>query len=79
MKSIKKTGRLVGLLFLIIFATGITVYQILQGPVLFSDDFLTSTSANSDKIIISTALLPTQIKSLSRPYFYFLTASCLWL
>jgi len=57
MKSIKKTGRLVGLLFLIIFATGITVYQILQGPVLFSDDFLTSTSANSDKIIISTLLL----------------------
>ena len=57
MKSNKKTGRLVGLLFLHIFATGITVYQFLQGPVLFSDDFLTTTSANSNKIIISTLLL----------------------
>ena len=57
MKSNKKTGRLVGLLFLLIFATGITVYQFLQGPVLFSDDFLTITSANSNKIIISTLLL----------------------
>jgi hypothetical protein len=57
MKSNKKTGRLVGLLFLIIFATGITVYQILQGPVLFSDDFLTATSANSNEIIISILLL----------------------
>ena len=57
MKSNKKIGRLVGLLFLVIFATGITVYQILQGPVLFSDDFLTTTSANSNEIIISTLLL----------------------
>ena len=57
MKSNKKTGRLVGLLFLLIFATGITVYQFLQGPVLFSDDFLTNTSANSNEIIISTLLL----------------------
>lgn len=57
MKSNKKTGRLVGLLFLLIFATGIVVYQFLQGPVLFSDDFLTTTSANSNKIIISTLLL----------------------
>ena len=57
MISNKKAGRLVGLLFLVIFATDITVYQFLQGPVLFSDDFLTSTSVNSDKIIISTLLL----------------------
>ena len=57
MKSNKKAGRLVGLLFLLIFAIGITVYQFLQGPVLFSDDFLTSTSANSNEIIISTLLL----------------------
>lgn len=56
MKSNKKTGRLVGLLFLLIFATGITVYQFLQGP-LFADDFLSSTSANSHEIIISTLLL----------------------
>ena len=57
MKSNKKTGRLVGLLFLLIFVTGIIVYQFLQGPLLFSDDFLTATSANSNKIIISTLLL----------------------
>lgn len=57
MKSNKKAGRLVGLLFLLIFATGITVYQFLQGPVLFSDDFLITTSANSNEIIISTLLL----------------------
>ncbi len=57
MKSNKKTARLVGLLFLLIFAIGITVYQFLQGPVLFSDDFLSATSANSNEIIISTLLL----------------------
>ena len=57
MKSNKKAGRLVGLLFLLIFATGIAVYQFLQGPVLFSDDFLSTTSANSNEIIISTLLL----------------------
>ncbi|EAR02999.1 DUF4386 domain-containing protein [Maribacter sp. HTCC2170] len=57
MNSNKKTGRLVGLLFLIIFATGIIVYQILQGPVLFSDDFLTTASVNANEIIISTLLL----------------------
>ena len=57
MKSNKKTGRLVGLLYLLIFATGITVYQFLQGPILFSDDFLNTTSTNSNKIIISILLL----------------------
>jgi hypothetical protein len=57
MKSNKKTGRLVGLLFLLIFITGIIVYQLLQGPVLFSDDHLTTTSVNSTEIIISTLLL----------------------
>lgn len=57
MTSNKKAGRLIGILFLLIFATGITVYQFLQGPVLFSDNFLTSTSSNSIEIIISTLLL----------------------
>ena len=57
MKSNKYIGRLVGLLFLLIFVTGITVYQFLQGPVLFSEDFLTTTSANSDAIITSVLLL----------------------
>ena len=57
MKSNKNIGRFVGLLFLLIFATGIIVYQVLQGPILFSDAFLTITSENSTKIIISTLLL----------------------
>ena len=57
MNSNKKAGRLVGLLFLLIFAIGITVYQFLQGPVLFSDDFLSTISENSNEIIISTLLL----------------------
>ena len=46
-----------GILFLLIFATGVTVYQVLQGPVLFSDDFLISTSDKSNEIIISILLL----------------------
>ncbi|MEC3907847.1 DUF4386 domain-containing protein [Tamlana sp. 2201CG12-4] len=57
MKSNKKTGRFVGLLFLFIFATGIIVYQFLQGPILFSDNFLITASENSNEIIISTLLL----------------------
>ncbi|TGV04720.1 DUF4386 domain-containing protein [Flavivirga rizhaonensis] len=57
MKSNIKIGRLAGLLFLFIFTTGIIVYQFLQGPVLFSDDFLNTTSANSNEIIISILLL----------------------
>tara|TARA_B100000809_G_scaffold162008_2_gene159327 strand:+ start:4911 stop:5591 length:681 start_codon:yes stop_codon:yes gene_type:complete len=57
MNSNKKAGKIVGLLFLTIFVTGIIVYQFLQGPVLFSDDFLTITSSNSNEIIISTLLL----------------------
>jgi len=57
MKTIKTTGRLVGLLFLLIFSTGIIAYQFLQGPLLFSNDFLTTPSANSNKIIVSTLLL----------------------
>lgn len=57
MNSNKKVGRIIGIMFLFIFATGITVYQFLQGPVLFSDDYLTTTSANSNEIIISTLLL----------------------
>lgn len=57
LSSNKKTGRLTGLLFLLIFSIGIVVYQILQGPVLFSDNFLTTTSENSNEIIVSTLLL----------------------
>lgn len=57
MISTKRTGRVTGLLFLVIFVLGIIAYQILQGPILFSDDFLSSTAANSKIIIISTLIL----------------------
>jgi hypothetical protein len=49
-------GRIVGFLILLTFILGVVVYQILQGPVLFADDFLASTSANKYQIIISTLL-----------------------
>jgi len=57
MKSNKIIGRFVGILFLLVFTIGIIAYQFLQGPVLFSDNFLTTTSENSNEIIISTLLL----------------------
>lgn len=53
----QNTGKLTGLLFLSTFIIGVVVYQILQGPVLFSDNFLTSTSENSTNIISSVLLL----------------------
>ena len=56
MNSTKNIGRIVGVLFLLLFISGIIVFQFLQGPVLFSKDFLTSTSANSGKIVLSTLL-----------------------
>ena len=56
MKPTKAHGRLVGVLFLLIFAIGIAVFQFLQGPVLFSDDFLTLTAVHSNDIILSILL-----------------------
>lgn len=87
MKSTKKTERFVGLLFLLIFAIGIIVYQILQGPVLFSEDFLTMASTSSNKIITSILLLflsgmaSVLIASILLPIFkkYSLTLAFLYL
>lgn len=56
MNSNKKTGRITGILLLLIFISGIIIFQFLQGPVLFSDNFMTITAANSDQIIISVLL-----------------------
>ena len=56
MNSDNKTARIVGVLFLLIFILGVTIYQFLQGPVLFGDDFLTKTSAQSNQIILSVLL-----------------------
>ena len=57
MNSDRKAARIVGVLLLIIFALGVTVFQVLQGPTLFSDDFLTSTSLHSSEIVLSVLLL----------------------
>lgn len=52
----KKIGRIAGLLYLLVFILGITVYQVLQGPNLFADDFLSNVSSKSNEIILSTVL-----------------------
>jgi len=49
-------GKIVGILLLASFILGVVIYQILQGPILFADDFLTATSDNKNQIIISTVL-----------------------
>jgi hypothetical protein len=56
MKSNQKTGRIAGVLLLFVFISGIIIFQFLQGSVLFSDNFITTTSENSNKIISSTLL-----------------------
>lgn len=56
MYSNQKAGRISGVLFLFVFISGVVIFQVLQGPVLFSNDFLTSTSENSSKIISSVLL-----------------------
>lgn len=49
-------GRIIGILLLASFILGVVVYQVLQGPILFADDFLTSTAENKNDIIASTVL-----------------------
>jgi hypothetical protein len=56
MDSNQKTGRITGVLLLFIFITGIFIFQFLQGPVLFSDNFLSATSENANQIIGSVVL-----------------------
>ncbi len=56
MYSNQKTGRITGALLLFVFVSGILIFQVLQGPVLFSDDFLTTTSENANQVIASIVL-----------------------
>lgn len=56
MESNKKVGRLTGVLLLFVFISGIIIFQFLQGAVLFSDNFITTTSENANQIISSTLL-----------------------
>jgi hypothetical protein len=55
MNSNKRTGRITGVLFLLIFIAGVSIYQFLQSP-LFTENFLISTSSSSNQIIISVLL-----------------------
>ncbi|WP_442265587.1 DUF4386 domain-containing protein [Tenacibaculum sp. ZS6-P6] len=55
MKSNQKTARIVGVLFLFIFFAGVTVYQVLQAPLL-SDDILKETATHQNQLISSTLL-----------------------
>ncbi|TCP26803.1 uncharacterized protein DUF4386 [Tenacibaculum skagerrakense] len=55
MKSNQKTARIVGVLFLFIFFIGVTVYQVLQAPLL-SDDVLKETATHQNQLISSTLL-----------------------
>jgi len=56
MYSNKKVGRIIGVLLLFVFISGVLIFQFLQGSVLFSDNYLATTSANSNQIIGSTVL-----------------------
>ena len=49
-------GKIVGILLLTSIILGVLIYQILQGPILFGDDFLTATSDNKNPIMTSTVL-----------------------
>lgn len=56
MYSNQKAGRISGALLLFVFVTGVLIFQFLQGPVLFSDEFLSTTSEHSNQIIVSVLL-----------------------
>ncbi len=56
MNSNKRIGRITGILFLLVFISGIIIFQILQGPNLFSEDYLTLASQNGNKVTGSVVL-----------------------
>lgn len=56
MKTNKKVGRIIGVLLLLVFVNGIIIFQVLQGPVLFADNYLVSTAENENNIIVSVLL-----------------------
>jgi len=56
MYSNQKAGRISGALLLFVFVSGVLIFQFLQGPVLFSDEYLSTTSEHSNQIIVSVLL-----------------------
>jgi hypothetical protein len=55
MLTIQNTGRLVGLLYLLIFIAGVSTYQFLQVS-LFTDDYLSAIASSSQQVIVSVVL-----------------------
>lgn len=53
MPSSYRHARLIGLLFLTVFICGVFTYQVLRGPYVFDDSFLTLTVQHETKIISS--------------------------
>ena len=56
MNSKINSGRIVGILLLLTFILGVLINQFLQGPILFSEDFLNKVSANSNQVVLSILL-----------------------
>ena len=56
MKINQKAGKIIGLLFLIQFILGIVFNLVLLGPILYTEDFLSTVSANSNSVIFSVLL-----------------------
>ena len=55
-KSIQKTGRIAGILLLMLFILGVVIFQFLQGPYLFSEHFMDTIAKHEFSIISSTLL-----------------------
>ncbi|GAB5521118.1 MAG: hypothetical protein RhofKO_33690 [Rhodothermales bacterium] len=49
-------ARIAGVLYLLIFVSGIAIYQVLRGPYVFSDEALTTVAAHASSIIASVLL-----------------------
>jgi len=59
MNSNISSGRTVGVILLLTFILGVLINQFLQGPIIFSEDFLNKVAANSNQVILSVLLVLT--------------------
>ncbi|WP_299213972.1 DUF4386 domain-containing protein [uncultured Aquimarina sp.] len=57
MYSIKKLGRTTGILLLVQMAIGILINVSLLGPLIFTSDFITKISENTNQVLVSVLLL----------------------
>jgi len=56
MRLYQKKARIIGALLLFVFVSGVLIFQILQGPTLFGDNFLRSAAERSNQLIGSVVL-----------------------